>query len=54
MKWLYPYNEEAEKQGDFITGTYRMMKGYVDVSTFDSTYQAGNITLRNENGRLIW
>lgn len=51
-KWLYPYNEEADKQGDFITGTYRMMKGYVDVTTFDSDYQGHSITFRKEDGQL--
>ncbi len=51
-KWLSPYNEEAKKQGDFITGLYKMMKGYATISTFDSTYQGGDITLSHVGDQL--
>jgi hypothetical protein len=48
-KWLYPYNEEAAKQGGFISGTYKLMEGYVTITTFDSSYRGRNITLSRNN-----
>lgn len=34
-KWLNPHNEESEKQGDFITGRYKLMRSTVSITTFD-------------------
>jgi hypothetical protein len=48
-KWLSPYNEEAKKQGDFITGLYTMMKGYAEIKTYNPSVCT---TLKREGDQL--
>ncbi len=48
-KWLSPSNEDAKKQGNFITGRYKLMGSNVTLETFEGS----NISFLRSDNQLI-